>query len=241
MIQEKALLVYKGACQEYLEARKEILSEGRKKEMLSEIREYEIEISNSGRVKAVGSEDRHRFQGQPLYLRRLHYYARYGDYAGRLSHQIRQGAFDHRVEGWEILSGAQQWTKISERTEQESDAWKNCAVTKDREAHPTTSTVMEASMAIGTDFSRMIQAIHTHATRNDNLHNPINNLIADGNFPEIANTIYNVLAELGNIMPVEMCEEEQFTRAVLPELRDLWFEIEEGGVYEGDYETKPFT
>lgn len=205
LIQEKALLVYKGACQEYLDARKEILPEGWKKEMLSEIRQYEIEISNSCWVKAVGSEDRHRFQGQLLYLRRLHYYARYGDYAGRLSHQVRQGAIDHEVEGWEMHSGAQQWTKISERIEQESDAWKNCAFTKDREAHPTTSAVMEACMAIGTDFSRMIQAIHTYAARNDNLQNPINNLIADGNFPEIANTIYNDLAEIGNIMPVEMC------------------------------------
>lgn len=43
-IQEKALLVYKGACQDYLEARKGILPEGRKKEMLSEIRQYEIEV-----------------------------------------------------------------------------------------------------------------------------------------------------------------------------------------------------
>lgn len=30
-------------------------------------------------------------------------------------------------------------------------------------------------------------------------------------------------------------------RAVLLELRYSWFEIEEGGEYEGDYETKPFT
>ena len=60
-IQEKALLVYKGACQDYLEARKEILPEGRRKEMLSEIRQYEIEISDSGWVKAVGSEARHEF------------------------------------------------------------------------------------------------------------------------------------------------------------------------------------
>lgn len=43
-IQEKALLTYKGACQDYLKARKELLPEGRKKEMLSEIRQYEMEI-----------------------------------------------------------------------------------------------------------------------------------------------------------------------------------------------------
>lgn len=50
----------------------------------------------------------------------------------------------HIVEGREILSGAQQWTKISKRIQQESVAWKNSAIAKDKEAHPTTSEVMEA-------------------------------------------------------------------------------------------------
>lgn len=236
-IQEKALLVYKGACQDYLDARKELLPEGQKKEMLSEIRQYEMEISERSWVKAIGSEDHHKLQSQLLYLRRLHYYARYGDCAGRLSHQVRQAAADHKVEGWEMLSGAQQWTVISEWINQESAAWKNCGITKDRKFHPTTSAVMETCMAIGTDFPKMIRAIHTYAARNDNLHNPINNLIAKGNFPEIANTIYDDLAELGNIMSVEMCEEEQFMQAVLLELRDAWFKIRE----EGEYERMSFT
>lgn len=61
-IQEKALLVYKGACQDYLDARKELLPEGRKKEMLSEIRQYEMEISDRGWVKEIGSEDHHKLQ-----------------------------------------------------------------------------------------------------------------------------------------------------------------------------------
>ena len=47
-IQEKASLVYRGTCQDYLDARKELLPESRKKEMLSEIRQYEIEVSDSG-------------------------------------------------------------------------------------------------------------------------------------------------------------------------------------------------
>ena len=118
--QEKALLVYKGACQDYLEATKELLPEGRKKEMLSEIRQYEMEISDRGWVNAIGSEDHHKLQSQLLYLRRLQYYDRYGDYAGRLSHRVRQGAADRKLEGWEMLSGAQKWTMISNRIIQES-------------------------------------------------------------------------------------------------------------------------
>lgn len=43
-----------------------------------------------------------------------------------------------------MLSGAQQWTKISKQIQQESVAWKNSAITKDKEAHPTTPEVMEA-------------------------------------------------------------------------------------------------
>lgn len=126
---------------------------------------------------------------------------------------------------------------ISTQIKQESDAWKNCGITKERKFHPTTSAVRETCMAIGTDFPRMIRAIHTYAARNDNLHSPIHNLVAEGNFPEIANTIYDDLAELGNIMSVEMYEEEQYMRAVLLELRDAWFKIRE----RGDYEIMPFT
>lgn len=37
----------------------------------------------------------------------------------------------------------------------------------------------------GPDFHIMIQAIHIHAARNSSFHNRINNLIAEGNFPEI--------------------------------------------------------
>lgn len=70
--------------------------------MLSEIRYYEEEMSDSCWVKEVGPEDCHKFQSQLLYLRHLQYYARIGDYAGRLSHRIRQGAIDHKVQSWEI-------------------------------------------------------------------------------------------------------------------------------------------
>ena len=90
---------------------------------------------------------------------------------------------------------------------------------------------MEACMAIGTDFPKMLQAIHTYAARNDNLHNPINNLIAEGNFPQNATTLCDDLAELGNIMPVDMGDEKKFMRAVLLELRDSWFEILEGDYF----------
>ena len=125
-----ALLVSEGAYQDYLDAEKIFFPESRKKETLSEIRQYKIDVSDNGWVKAVGSEDRHIFQGQLLYLRRLHYYARYGDYVGSLSHRVRQGAIDHKVEGWEMLSGAQQWTKISERIKYEADEWAKRAKSK---------------------------------------------------------------------------------------------------------------
>lgn len=66
-----------------------------------------------------------------------------------------------------MLSGAQQWTKIIKRIQQESVDRKNCAIDNDTEAHPTTAAVMEACMTIGTDFFKMIQAIHTYAARNN--------------------------------------------------------------------------
>lgn len=71
----------------------------------------------------------------------------------------------------------------------------------------------------------MIQAIDSYAARNNDLHNPINNLIADGNFPKIASTICEGWAELGNIVPADMCEEGQFMRAVPLEFRHGWLKM----------------
>ena len=149
---------------------------------------------------------------------------------------VRQGAIDPKVKGWESLSGAQERTQISELIHDEADVWEKRGVTKDKEKHPNTSAVMGGCMAIGKDFPNMIQAIHIYAARNDIPQNPINHLNADGNFPKIANFVYDDLTELENIMPVDLCEEDQFMRAVLLKLRDLWFKIRKGG----EYEIKPF-
>lgn len=74
--------------------------------MFSEIRQYGMVISERGWVKAIGSEDNNTLKSQLPYLRHLHYFARYGDNVGRLSHQVRQGAAaDHKVDGLEMLSG----------------------------------------------------------------------------------------------------------------------------------------
>lgn len=51
--------------------------------------------------------------------------------------------------------------KIREQIRDEADRWQNRAIILNRGAHLTTSVIMEASMAIGTDFPNIIKVIHT--------------------------------------------------------------------------------
>lgn len=135
--------------------------------MLSETRQYEMMISDRGWVKATDSEDNRKLKSQLLYLRRLHYFPRYRDIVGRLSHQVGQGVANHKVESYEMLSaktvmGGGHWTGyITRRVVHKRIVQSQ----KNRKFQPNISAVMETCIVIGTHFHRMIRAIQSMLKR----------------------------------------------------------------------------
>lgn len=73
--------------------------------------------------KAAGDHSTQKLQDELLKLRRLQYYARYGDYAARVAHDVREITRKHNTEGWPLLSEISQWSTISEIIRGEEKEW----------------------------------------------------------------------------------------------------------------------
>lgn len=56
--------------------------------LLTEIRKYEEDISRHSWLKLAGDDKKQELRDEMRDLRRLQYYARYGDYAQRIAHEL---------------------------------------------------------------------------------------------------------------------------------------------------------
>jgi uncharacterized ferritin-like protein (DUF455 family) len=80
--------------------------------LLSDIREYEYEMSRCTWFKVVDDEAQ-QFQSGLLDLRLHQYYARYGDYAQQLADELCVTASEQQIDNWELPSGQYQWSGIA--------------------------------------------------------------------------------------------------------------------------------
>ncbi|KAI9769013.1 MAG: hypothetical protein M1839_003843 [Geoglossum umbratile] len=220
---EKILVLYRGACEEYLEHEEAGFKNVKKIDLLSEIRSMESDLCTKNWLQVADSHKSQILQEDLIRFRKLEYYARYGDYAQRLAHSLRKETGSKKTEGWELLSGAKQWSDISDAIQGEAEWWKKYGSSKGTEEVQHIYAVYLGCMDIGIDYNRMIQTIHTYGARNTAFHSLIPKLIAEGQFGKVADILYNDLQELSSIMPPDLEEEEDFMRATLLELRDKWF------------------
>lgn len=86
--QEKLLVIYRLACQGFLNESKAGSQGESKVHLSSEIRAYEEDISNHSCMRVTEDEEKQEMRDEILKLRRLQYYARYGGYAKRIAHEL---------------------------------------------------------------------------------------------------------------------------------------------------------
>lgn len=201
-ILEKLLLIYKGACSEFLHQKK--FENVRQSKLLSEIRGYEEEMARRPWVSAVGDEYTESLQRELVKLRRLQFFARYGDYTHRVAHQLRDSTGREQTENWKEISGTFQWSNISQRITTEADHWKLYGSSKDINEVKTTYAVYQGCQKTGLNFKQALTAIDTYGARNEAFHNPINNLVAEGRWTDIATTLAEDLRDLASTMPIEL-------------------------------------
>lgn len=99
----------------------------------------------------------------------------------------------------------------------------------------TSSAVWKACHATGMDYDQTVWAIHTYGARNTAVHSNLHDLVVEGNYFDIAMTLYKDLNDLKSTMPIDLLDHEMYMRATLVELRDKWFHIDE------DETNKPFS
>ena len=222
-ILEKMLIVYNAACKAYL-THEDNLDPDEQNKLLLEIRGYETDLSNKNWMQVAGSDAAQKLQDELITLRHMQYYARYGDYAKRLVHQVRVETAKRQTARWQDISGLYQWSEISQKIKDESTWWQAHGSTKGVNNIETTYAIFTGCCTIGIDFDQTIRAIHTYGARNSMVHNLIDTMVISGNFPGVAKTIHRDLNDLASLMPIDMIGEEEFMRATLEELRDTWFD-----------------
>ncbi len=222
-ILEKLLLIYKGACSEFLRQKHKKFENVRQNKLLSEIRGYEEEMARRPWVCAVGDEYTESLQREVVKLRRLQFFARYGDYTQRVAHLLRDSTRRKQTESWREVSGTFKWSDISERITSESRYWKLYGSSKGLDDVETTYAVYQGCETTGIGFKQALAAIHTYGARNEARQNSINDLVAEGRWTDIATTLAEDLRDLSNTMPIELKDEEAEVRAILLQLRDQWF------------------
>lgn len=90
----------------------------------------------------------------------------------------------------------------------------------------TTYAVYQGCQQTGLALEQALAAIRTYGDRNQACHSPINDLVAEGRLTDIATTIADDLRDLASTMPIELQDDEADFRAIILELRDEWFTID---------------
>ena len=226
----KLLAIYKSACEHYLLESENGVEAKFKHPLLTEIRTYEEEMATDSWFKNTDSQEMQRYKESLLKLRRYQYYARYGDYARRLAHKLRITACQEKIEDWDLISREWQWKAISDKIREEKSRWEGPGSYEGIGDVRTTRTVYQTCMALGANFDQMLVAIHTYGDRNEALHTSIENLMKTRNYPGLAEQISTDLNDLSSIIPIDLKNEETIMRAILLELRDRWFSIEQDDI-----------
>lgn len=225
----KLLATYKSACQDFLirSGSETGFEEWTKTALLKEIRTYEERMPEIFWFTRIDDEETQSFQASLLKLRRFQYYARYGDYAQKLASKLRITPCEEKAEDWELLSREYPWRILSDKLREEKPIWKKHRMSAKADRVQTTRYVRNACIILGADFDQMEQAIHTRGDRNEALCSSVGTLLEKGLCSKLAEMISTDLNDLSSIFPLELKHEETLIRAILLELKDRWFLIEQ--------------
>ena len=216
----KLLTLYKNACME-MHLGYETLSRADLAARAEEIRGYDQDLSEQEWMRDNPDST---MPDEVLKLRKLVYWARYGDYAAHMASQLRKKAGeDPKTAFAEKISGQFLWTDISAQLKREERAY-NKTFLRDESVVPTIIAVHEARGPVGIDVDAMIRTIHLYADRNAAFHRSLKEMLKAQEYLGIAKIIFDDLKDLGSICSPAPSDDEAAIRALLEQLRDEGFE-----------------
>ena len=203
-MQEKLLLLYRGACAEYLEEKKKISRD--EDQRLERLREYGTtrqRCLTEGGCDQLRVDAEQNLQDTLLRLKKFELLARYADYCQRMCTKIGNLARKHGTNGWQHLSSSHTWLQISKCLKEEEGHWEEHGTSKGFDMVETTSTLWGVCNKAGMNFQCAVLAIHMYATRNQLMHSNTVSLVADGNWAALAKRLHDDLIELPCVLPIE--------------------------------------
>ncbi|KAI9767956.1 MAG: hypothetical protein M1840_005268 [Geoglossum simile] len=219
----KALLLYKDTCTDALNTtdEEELFS------LVATTRTFEESIAAQYWLRGGLNTATQSIQDRILAFKKLEFNARYGDYIGRLCSDLRIRTEKLKTEGYQLLSGEQQWTEISDTIEMEERAiwgYKGPPTAIDRPSTKTTDAVHLGCTDLGLNPKLTLWAIRQYAERNDMMHASLDNHIKARGYAVVASRLAQDLAELPKVVPPEEDEMETNMRTIIEALIQEWFD-----------------
>lgn len=111
--QQRLLTMYQTPCQDYLFHFINNFINASQKDLFFDIHRYEEDLARHCWAKAARDPRAQQLQQEMVKLRKVHYYAKYGDYARRVAHALRDATWGQQIENWNKISGQYKWSDIS--------------------------------------------------------------------------------------------------------------------------------
>lgn len=134
-----------------------------------------------------------------MQLRQMQYLARYGDSVKIVVDGLRFHSGAKETPGWETTSGNYRWAEIAKGLQDDEDRRANLPDPDDSLEGPRCFTycgVKWACDALGYNRDLVYRSIHTFAARDFTFHRDIEDFIAWGDFPALAEVLFWDLEEL---------------------------------------------
>ena len=143
---------------------------------------------------------------------------------------LRANTRKEKTEEWEEVSERLKWGEVASRLRAETNDWNRYGTSKGLDLVKTSNAVYKGCSTIGLDFKVMRTAITSYGDRNELLYSPMFQLVADGNFAALARLIHEDIHDLPKVMPAGMADEESALLAILLECRDRCFVTVNNGI-----------
>lgn len=108
--------------------------------------------------------------------------------------------------------------------------WDVCGSSLGTENVQTTYAIWQGCKATCMDSRRTLSATHIYGARNQAIHIELNELVMKGTYTDITHILYNDLQDLPGALPVDLIDQEENMQATIGELRDKWFDIDDGEI-----------
>lgn len=187
---------------------------------------YDKFIHYNGFMSKKPTEQQQTLEQQLLKLKKLEYYARYGDYFARELAALRESAALLKTENHEELQ--QYWTVINTKMQYERKLFEKEGQGLEPGRMPTLLAIWNAAIEVKLPTERVEWVIQQYAERNLLVHSTVTELIQVGHWSKLAELLYNDEKDICLVIPPGMQEDIEKLSAIIRSLITKFFIIEEG-------------